>query len=71
MSHLKTSLHYFGIIMLAVYVGMAFIMFFSDEMEKKVDQPMRSILAVLFLLYAAFKAYRIFAPKRSNSDEEL
>ncbi len=69
MNNLKNSLYYFGIAMIFVYVALAMILFFSDY-ESSLKQPNRTILAIIILLYAAFKTYRIFANKRSKALDE-
>jgi hypothetical protein len=69
MNNLKNSLYYFGIAMIFVYVSIAMFLFFSDY-EPSLKQPSRSILATIIMLYAAFKTYRIFANKRSQTLDE-
>ena len=69
MNQLKNSLHYFSIVMIFVYVIIAMILIFSDGIVI-LPQPNRSILAVVLLLYAAFKAYRVFTKSRAQQIDE-
>lgn len=69
MNQLKNSLYYFSVVMIFVYLAVAMILFFSDGIIS-LQGPKRIILAIVILLYAAFKAYRVLANKRTQQNDE-
>lgn len=71
MSNFKNALYYFSIVMIFVYLAVAMALIFSESFVEELKQPNRTVLAILVILYAIFKFYRLFITKRSQpSDEE-
>lgn len=48
----------FGIVMLAVYFGMVYLLLFSPIFEATFKPLMRYIFAAIFAAYAVFRSYR-------------
>ena len=49
-----------GIIMVAIYMGMAFLLVFTTLFVGKVPEWVRYMMGVVFFVYGIFRAYRIF-----------
>lgn len=49
----------FGILMIVVYCGMAYLMIFSSIFNQNLPEYFRYIAGVLLFLYGIFRAYRL------------
>lgn len=49
----------FGILMIIVYCGMAYLMIFSSIFNQNLPEYFRYIAGVLLFLYGIFRAYRL------------
>ena len=48
----------FGVFMIAVYVGMAYLMLFTSMFKASVPAGVRYFMGGLFLVYGVYRAYR-------------
>ncbi|MBR2378631.1 MAG: hypothetical protein IKA91_04255 [Bacteroidaceae bacterium] len=53
-----------GVIMVAIYVGMAFLLLFTNLFIGKVPEWVRYLMGVVFFIYAIFRGYRVYANNR-------
>ena len=51
-------------IMVAIYVGMAFLLLFTNLFIGKVPEWVRYLMGVVFFIYAIFRGYRVYANNR-------
>ncbi|MDR0830358.1 MAG: hypothetical protein LBN95_09675 [Prevotellaceae bacterium] len=61
----KTPLSFraiFGVIMIIVYIGMAYMMVFT-KIFNNLSLPLRIVFAILFAAYGIFRAYRLWKTK--------
>ena len=56
---IKTTGMLFGILMIVVYCGMAYLMIFSSIFNQNLPEYFRYIAGVLLFLYGIFRAYRL------------
>lgn len=55
----KKIVFVFGIFMVLIYMGMAFLLIFSPIFTKNYSDTFRYIIGALFFLYGLFRGYRI------------
>lgn len=53
-----------GVIMVLIYVGMAFLLLFTTLFVGKVPEWVRYMMGVVFFLYAIFRGYRVYASNK-------
>ena len=53
----------FGILMMLVYWGMAYLLLFSSLFDEKIGLIWRYLMGGLFFVYGCFRAYRQFKQK--------
>lgn len=53
-----------GIIMVTIYLGMAFLLLFTNMFVGKVAEWVRYLMGVVFFLYGIFRGYRVYASNR-------
>lgn len=53
-----------GIIMVAIYLGMAFLLVFTTLFVGKVPEWVRYMMGVVFFLYGIYRGYRVYASRK-------
>ena len=53
-----------GIIMVVIYMGMAFLLVFTTLFVGKVPEWVRYMMGVVFFLYGLFRGYRVYTNRR-------
>ncbi|MBR3951383.1 MAG: hypothetical protein IKJ79_05670 [Bacteroidaceae bacterium] len=53
-----------GVIMVAIYMGMAFLLVFTTLFVGKVPEWVRYMMGVVFFLYGIYRGYRVYANRR-------
>lgn len=53
-----------GVIMVLIYVGMAFLLLFTSLFIGKVPEWVRYLMGVVFFLYAIFRGYRVYVANK-------
>ena len=48
-----------GIFMVMIYLGMAFLLIFTNLFNENMSFPMRIIVGILFFCYTLFRSYRL------------
>lgn len=54
----STMSYVFGIFMILIYLGMAYILMFTPIFESRFSPAVRYIVGALFMIYGLFRAYR-------------
>ena len=52
-----------GIIMTAIYMGMSFLLLFTNLFVGKVPEWVRYMMGVVFFLYGIYRGYRVYKSK--------
>lgn len=52
-----------GLIMTAIYVGMSFLLLFTNLFVGKVPEWVRYMMGVVFFLYGIYRGYRVYKSK--------
>lgn len=52
-----------GVIMVAIYLGMAFLLVFTTLFVGKVPEWVRYMMGVVFFLYGIYRGYRVYKSK--------
>ncbi|MBR5002389.1 MAG: hypothetical protein IKY13_02620 [Bacteroidaceae bacterium] len=52
-----------GVIMVAIYMGMAFLLVFTTLFVGKVPEWVRYMMGVVFFLYGIYRGYRVYKSK--------
>ncbi len=55
-----------GIIMVAVYIGMAFLLTFTNFFTGRMPHWVRYMMAVVFFVYGIFRGYRVYASMKGK-----
>lgn len=53
-----------GIIMVAIYLGMAFLLVFTTLFVGKVPEWVRYMMGVVFFLYGIYRGYRVYVSRK-------
>ena len=48
-----------GIFMIWIYLGMAFLLIFTNLFNEQMSFPMRMLFGILFFCYTLFRSYRL------------
>ncbi len=52
-----------GLIMTAIYMGMSFLLLFTNLFVGKVPEWVRYMMGVVFFLYGIYRGYRVYKSK--------
>lgn len=52
-----------GVIMTAIYMGMSFLLLFTNLFVGKVPEWVRYMMGVVFFLYGIYRGYRVYKSK--------
>ncbi len=52
-----------GIVMTAIYMGMSFLLLFTNLFVGKVPEWVRYMMGVVFFLYGIYRGYRVYKNK--------
>jgi membrane protein YdbS with pleckstrin-like domain len=52
-----------GIVMTAIYMGMSFLLLFTNLFVGKVPEWVRYMMGVVFFLYGIYRGYRVYKSK--------
>lgn len=55
-----------GISMIVIYLGMSFLLIFTNLFNDNMSFPMRMIFGVLFLCYTLFRGYRLVKDNKNK-----
>ena len=55
-----------GVIMVTIYLGMAFLLVFTNMFIGKVPEWVRYFMGVVFFLYGIFRGYRVYRSATSE-----
>lgn len=53
-----------GVIMVAIYMGMAFLLVFTTLFVGKMPEWVRYMMGVVFFLYGIYRGYRVYISRR-------
>lgn len=53
-----------GVIMVAIYMGMAFLLVFTTLFVGKMPEWVRYMMGVVFFLYGIYRGYRVYVSRR-------
>lgn len=53
-----------GIIMVTIYLGMAFLLVFTTLFVGKVPEWVRYMMGVVFFLYGIYRGYRVYVSRK-------
>ena len=53
-----------GVIMVAIYMGMAFLLVFTTLYVGKMPEWVRYMMGVVFFLYGIYRGYRVYVSRR-------
>jgi len=61
---LKSERFITGIIMVTIYLGMAFLLVFTTLFVGKVPEWVRYMMGVVFFLYGIYRGYRVYVSRK-------
>lgn len=59
-----------GILMILIYLGMGCLLGFTAFFNNSIFAKYKYLIAIIFLLYGLFRAYRLFKTNDNTQDDE-